>query len=284
MHYRWLADLRLPGRANRRDYFSGIDSPDHCLDKHHFRQYPHKVDYQYNSRGFRDDEWPEDLESLREAIWCLGDSFTVGLGQPYDHIWPQVLARASGKRTINVSMDGASNNWIARHARQISECITPKHMVIMWSYLHRRELPDIRLTDEHRRSFHAPGKDLTITSDFENFAACKLMISGAKGQILQAAIPNHKTDPQDIWDGIKGRDWPQRAPQTQEQFYSLPKAILQEIQHQHRVLEPLQCHYEYLDLFSDVHLIPYLDRARDGHHFDILTSRYVVDLVLPLVT
>lgn len=135
-----LPDYILRSRMNQHWDHSGIDSLENCLNKKHFEEYPHKVSYVYNSRGFRDAEWPEDHDQLQNAIWCVGDSFTVGLGSPYEHIWPQRLQQALGQRTINVSMDGASNNWISRRACGILQTVAPKTMVIQWSYIARREL------------------------------------------------------------------------------------------------------------------------------------------------
>ena len=71
-----LPDLILTSRQNQVWAESGIDSLKNCVNKQHFKSYPHPVEYQYNSRGFRDDTWPSNLE---ESIWCIGDSFTVGI-------------------------------------------------------------------------------------------------------------------------------------------------------------------------------------------------------------
>lgn len=135
-----LPEIYIHSRANQVWQYSGMDSPEYNRDSVHFLNYPHVVSYRYNSRGFRDQEWPHSLEQLQNCIWCVGDSFTVGLGQPIQHIWPQRLSAESGRRTINVSMDGASNQWISRTAQYIIQHIAPKHLVIMWSYTHRREL------------------------------------------------------------------------------------------------------------------------------------------------
>jgi hypothetical protein len=134
-----LPDFVLPSRVNQCWQYSGIDSIEHCLDKNHFEQYPHSVIYNYNSRGFRDQEWPNTIEELANAIWCIGDSFTVGIGSPLTHTWPWLLQQQTGRRVINVSMDGASNMWIARKSLDIVNKIKPTHVVIQWSYISRRE-------------------------------------------------------------------------------------------------------------------------------------------------
>lgn len=114
---------------------SGLDTLARCLNKEWFTQYPYTVNYNYNSRGFRDTEWPD---SLADAIWCIGDSFTVGIGAPIEHTWPYLLAQATGICTVNISMDGASNDWISNMSNIVSKHITPRHIIHQWSYIHRR--------------------------------------------------------------------------------------------------------------------------------------------------
>ena len=122
-----LPKLVIPSRINQHWIESGMDSYDLCVDKKHFKKYPHTVKYYYNSRGFRDREWPNSVD---DCIWCVGDSFTVGLGVPHEHSWSYILGERLNKRTINVSMDGASNTWIRRQAVQILE-LQPKLLILM---------------------------------------------------------------------------------------------------------------------------------------------------------
>ena len=130
----------LPSRANQHWAESGIDSLGNCLNRRHFLNYAHNVDYQYNSRGFRDADWPNTITALENAIWCVGDSFTVGLGSPVEHTWPYILQQQTGRRCINLSMDGASNQWIARKIQELAQEVVPKNVIIHWSYINRREL------------------------------------------------------------------------------------------------------------------------------------------------
>lgn len=134
-----LPGVSVDNLRNLRRQYSGTDSPEQCLDLDHFNQCPDAIDYCYNSRGFRDQEWPQDATQLRTAIWCVGDSYTVGLGSAFVNTWPQRLALRTGQRVVSVAMDGASNQWIARRAGQICREIDPQNLVIQWSYLHRRE-------------------------------------------------------------------------------------------------------------------------------------------------
>lgn len=275
-----LADFVLHTRANQHCAYNGIDSPDQCLDIEHFDRYPHTVDYQFNSRGFRDDEWPQDMDQLRQAIWCVGDSFTVGVGQPYAHIWPQVLSTRTGRRTINVAMDGASNAWIARRSRQIQQEIAPTRMIIMWSYWHRRELPDVSLPDEKRRLLHAD--DLDHSLDIEEFERCSGWID-PQGTVDQCLIPNYSgvlVDLGKIWNDIRGPSWPQSVPLDRGSFDRLPPAIIQEIEELHACTKFFLDFYRAQSAVTNMISVPRLDVARDGHHFDVATSEWLVDRLM----
>ena len=97
--------------------------------------YPYPISYSINSRGFRDSEWPNNLD---EVVWCLGDSFTKGVGVPFEHTWPSILQSQTKKRCINLGIDGAANRLILNIAKQIVFEHNPKYMIIMWSYPNRR--------------------------------------------------------------------------------------------------------------------------------------------------
>lgn len=153
-----LPELMLHTLAGQTELFSAIDSPEECKDRRWFKKYPHTFDYQYNSRGFRDREWPDDLD---RAIWCIGDSFTVGVGSPQSHSWPSVLSQLTGVHTVNVSMTGASNDWISKVAGLIADSVTPRCMVIMWSYINRREMPIDQHRDQKWKTFYHDIQDQT---------------------------------------------------------------------------------------------------------------------------
>ena len=134
-----MPDLVLPSRVNQHWHMSGMDNPRYCNSKTHWYQYPYEVEYCYNSRGFRDQDWPIEFHN---TIWCLGDSFTVGIGSPVQHTWWYQLGMLTQQRVINISMDGASNQWISRKACDILNSGLCDTMVIQWSYTHRRERTD----------------------------------------------------------------------------------------------------------------------------------------------
>lgn len=183
-----LQDLRLPELENCEKLESGLDSLELCSDKNAFLNYPFKFTYKYNSRGFRDYDWP--TESLEDVIWCIGDSFTQGLGCPLEHTWPKLLEKETGKKTITVAMDGASNQWIHRRSLQIIQEIQPKNMVVMWSFFNRRESKNSSISDLERRIWVS-----TKTTDMDDFICSLLLFQSLQKKkqntnIIHLTVPN----------------------------------------------------------------------------------------------
>jgi len=284
-----LSDFILQSRANKIWNYSGIDSPSNCVDKKHFNNYPYPVDYRYNSRGFRDAEWPE-LTELVNSIWCVGDSFTVGLGAPYSHSWPSVLKSVSKKNTINISMDGASNDWIARRVLSILSTVSPQNIVIQWSFFSRVESTDTTLSDEDRRK-QFDNNDISVRNQFDNFKKNFLLIESAKSKtnIIHSFIPNafSLSDLKNIWNKLKGIGWPAHPPKTRKDLYSLESFIIDELATFDNLekFENIEIYLEYCELLSNVNIINYtqIDWARDAFHYDINTATKIVDEILPLL-
>jgi hypothetical protein len=280
-----LPDFILPSRVNQCWEYSGIDSIEYCRDKKHFESYPHNITYNYNSRGFRDAEWSNDLEELQSAIWCVGDSFTVGIGSPLEHTWPWLLSATTGQRVINISMDGASNMWIARQATLIQQEIGPKNITIMWSYVHRREIENQNLNSEQRRLFTVRSNGL---EDLLNLKDCMAMVNYRN--TIQLAIPEYGPDVVDFqstWKNIRGVDWPTRAPSTLDEMLALPAFVQTELKENFQTWTDLQQSIEQQNLLPNLEhnfiKVNRLDLARDGHHFDLITSQWVVDQIVQLL-
>jgi hypothetical protein len=264
-----LPNLCLPSRVNQTWQYSGLDSPGHAIDKKHFENYRHKITYNYNSRGFRDQEWPDNMQELRNAIWCIGDSFTVGLGSPLEHTWPFRLSKISNQRIVNVSMDGASNEWIARTAENIVREIGPAQLVIMWSYTHRREHNNVSFNDEQRRLDSS--KLDSSDDDWQNFLRCKNKIDSIASSSVQFSIPffHNLVDVDTCWNNIRDKDWPP-PPKDINELNSMPGYILTEIETIHNCLNKLRQRLTLPTIYVDR-----LDVARDGHHFDLITADWV---------
>ena len=238
--------LYLEYLANVTMDTTGLDSLKACINKRFFLKYPNKISYDYNSRGFRDTEWPSD-NKLKNCTWCLGDSFTVGLGQPLEETWPQLLQSKTNTRSINISMDGASNQWIARKAKYILNEINPIALIIQWSYITRRESSNGSLPDNERRIQGNIHKDNGL-----EFSKCILEVEKHKANttVIHTFIPNwtFNDDTKSVFgqDGFWNLMWG---------YHELKDAMIAMSTHQ-------------------------LDFARDYHHYGPKTSaRYVDDII-----
>jgi hypothetical protein len=276
-----LSDFILHSRANARREYTGIDSFNRCLNKEHFKNYPYPVEYAYNSRGFRDTEWPESSEELKNAIWCIGDSFTAGVGSPLEHTWPFLLQQQTGRRCINIGMDGASNAWISRRARQIIHEINPTHMVVLWSYVHRRELPNVDISDEARKlHFDKSNSEL---DDFKDFINCYTNLKNctASVNIFNGTIPCSGMINDHGWNDIKDPSWPEFLPTTQVEFDQLPCHVKQETSdiYSNDQLETWFIKNNFCNI-NQLTELSMLDYARDYHHFDCITSEFFVKQIL----
>lgn len=293
-----LPDFILPNFKDLILTESGLDSHSHCLNKAWFETFPHVVQYSYNSRGFRDSEWPATEHELRSAIWCIGDSFTAGLGSPLAHSWVNILQQNTNQRCINVSLDGASNEWIARKALRVLSEIQPKKMVIQWSYFSRGELTDDTLHDEDRR---IPIRDdITSTGMVANFIRLFNQVDQAanSGQVIHSLIPNARILLDDYplkWARLAGSGWP-KLPTTAESFNNLPKFVIEELNTAGELNEFTQvCTSQDWRQF-DALLAPalgqapslvqvsQLDYARDYHHYDVKTARNFINSISHLVS
>jgi hypothetical protein len=295
-----LPDFILPSRQNQVWAESGIDSYAECKDKKHFKSYPHKVEYRYNSRGFRDIEWPETLEELKECIWCFGDSFTVGIGSPIDHIWPNILQNKINCRCINVSMDGASNNWIARKAARVLNEISPKYIVIHWSFITRYEDGDESLRDEHRRRHVLITETHARLIDQFNKLINQIEAVKNKSNIIHSFIPNYLVDKKNadliinrIWQSLRGNDWPLSPPLDRFQLMNLDPAMLSELTQVNAIDYLIKLYNEQVSIsqltntFNKILYIPEItkqDLARDGHHYDSITATNFVEQLVDLIS
>ena len=293
-----LPDIILHSRVNKRWSESGIDSLAKCLDKQHFRNFTqhHDVNYVYNSRGFRDDEWPTTIKELKKCIWCFGDSFTVGLGSALSNTWVNILQQQSGIRCINISMDGASNKWISRKIQDVIRTIAPTNIVVQWSYFNRDELPNANLSDEDRR-LHPHANEETVTEEFLRFKShvaslppCVVHTFIPRASVVDAFYYIDITTMERSWDNIRDESWG-NIPLTVPQLFMLSPAIRTELSNiafngineykrlKHCVYLPsiLQ---RIIKCNAPIKIIPQIDMARDSHHYDVLTANKYVEYIL----
>ena len=217
---------------------SGLDNPKECMDKDHFQNYPKKISYKYNANGFRDHAWPEDLS---DVIWCVGDSFTVGIGQPFEETWPQILEKKILKRCLNIGEDACSNDTIALRALEIYKIYKPKLIIIMWSYFHRRRV--------NNQNVYSDKTNFGSKQDIENFAKNFLIVDNLPIKKIHLTVPNALPDSNKC---------------SKKEFdYILSKFDF---------LDQTQ--------INKINIFKQLDYARDYHHFDIKTSELVTDLII----
>jgi len=157
---------------------SGIDTLEHCHDKEHYLAYTKDISYRYNSRGFRDDEWPENLS---DVIWCVGDSMTAGIGQPFAESWPQLLQQKTGKRCLNLGEDGCSNDTISLRVNDIVNTYKPKLIVIMWSYFFRRRINGVDVRYDEC--------DFGNKEDLKNFLKNYRFVNNLPTTVIHSVIP-----------------------------------------------------------------------------------------------
>lgn len=239
-----LLQLKLDFFKNKSFEYTGLDSVEECCVnrpalKKHFLSYPHKVTYHYNERGFRDIKWPGDIDE--KTLFCFGDSFTVGLGCPIEHTWVHLLRETTKRTCINISMDGASNNFLKRKMIYTMEKIKPKNLIVQWSYVHRREHGDDFLDDMARRIWFSDNAN--DEEDFNNTLNC----------IQEVELCAKKTNTKIVHTFIP--------------FFAKDEYAV-------RV-------FQYLDENNFCYVkFEQIDKARDSHHYDIQTSRQLVENIV----
>tara|TARA_R110000782_G_scaffold126511_1_gene218048 strand:- start:1 stop:672 length:672 start_codon:yes stop_codon:yes gene_type:complete len=157
---------------------SGMDTLEECHDKDHYLSYTKDISYRYNSRGFRDHEWPEDLS---DVVWCVGDSFTVGMGQPFEETWPQLLGKKLGKTCLNIGEDGCANDTMALRIQEICKLHSPKLVVVMWSYFARRRV--------NGENVHHDRNHFGVDKDMANFSKNFKIVNELPTKIINLLIP-----------------------------------------------------------------------------------------------
>jgi hypothetical protein len=100
-----LSGLQVTHLKNENFQYFGSDNPAQSYIKEIFKNdltdyyaYPHHIDYKFNSRGLRDEEWPKNLT---DVIWAVGDSATLGIGVPYQTTYVNVLKKLTNEHVIN---------------------------------------------------------------------------------------------------------------------------------------------------------------------------------------
>jgi len=192
-------------------------------------------------------------------------------------------------------MDGASNDWISRRGGQIISAVAPRLMIVQWSYLHRRELAST--SETQRRLWQA------FYQDFRD-ASWPLHVEFDQINQLPSAIQQEiQNDP--YWVNIATPDDHDRRLDHPDREEILSEsadldnllANIQRLDSQqstqiiHTFIPRISPNAEQFQKWLESNMgsrlwIPEIqqqDRARDGHHYDIITAQSLVESVLELL-
>ena len=241
---------------NRKNFYTKnleMDCPELCIDIDHYNNFKKEIVYSFNSRGFRDTEWPET--NLDECIWCFGDSALVGLGNPHDETWSAVLGKH--RKTINISMLGSSPNWTARMAADVLREIKPRCIVIQWTFIPRREEVDELSIDGYRQlPFIESRDDIGPAADIRNLANCINTVNQAN---THGACIIHSWNPE-----YCRIEYPAHSPYT--------NIVVKSLKHYHNI----ELEHAVLDNRQ-------LDVSRDGYHYGVKTAENYANNYLEII-
>lgn len=260
-----------------------------------FDSYPYPIDYSFNSRGFRDREWPNDINDLQNSIWCIGDSVTTGIAAPVTHNWVSVLENAINQRCINISLTASSNDWIFRKGIEVLTTIKPKTIIFQWSFIPRGESNNTMLSDEERvLHFQSDLSPENLWKGFKSKIDYIELIKNNTNIIYyfppywNVLLVKSYNELEQQWKSILGEQWGD-CPYDIQSFNLLNDCILKELKHfklYDIINESCEYRSKFLNLMNGlkyVELSEYQDRSRDGYHPDIITSNYVVNKILELL-
>jgi hypothetical protein len=151
----------------------------------------------------------------------------------------------------------------------------------MWSYLHRREAQQ-HINDIDRRVHYVRS---SVAEDFENFEQCRNSVKNccAESNLIEFIIPGWEPGLTQLsWNNVRDPAWPELV----QNLKTTDTAILTELQQLHGIDVEILAQQLLLQdqIFNGVIQVPQLDLARDGHHFDVVTSDWVVNQILPRLT
>lgn len=97
-----------------------------------------KIEYKFNSHGFRADEFEEGANS----ILFLGCSFTLGTGLTYKDTWPYIVSQNFGLKNYNLGVSGGSNDTAFRLGNHYIPKLKPSFVVFAGTAADRLDVID----------------------------------------------------------------------------------------------------------------------------------------------
>jgi hypothetical protein len=189
--------IDIPFYANLHTDNLGLDSKQHAFDSRMFDQHP-PIQYQFNEVGFR--THPVD-QFQSDAILVLGDSFTLGLGNNASDRFSNIIEQKLQHQVLNFSLNGASNDWIARKLQQLLALFKPRAIVVHYTFSHRRERPITDWHDDERTQCEPHYSSQENYQNWqENFA--KICSLAGNTRLVHSFIPNWHDQPVNYADLI----------------------------------------------------------------------------------
>ena len=102
------------------------------------------INYQFNSYGFRSDEFCEI-----DNLVSIGCSFTMGIGIPYESTWSYIISKKLNLANFNLSIDGASADCCFRMALNWIPQLKPKIVLYQSPEISRLEWFDDKNIEPH---------------------------------------------------------------------------------------------------------------------------------------
>lgn len=177
--------INIPFYANLQANSLGLDSREHSINRRMFDQHP-LVTYKFNEIGFRTHSV---VEVEPDAILVLGDSFTLGLGNNLADRYTDILEQQLSHQVLNFSLNGASNDWIARTLQKLLKLFCPRAIIIHYTFSHRRERPFPNWHDDERTECEP---FYSSDENFNNWMTNFNLICSTAGDIklIHSFIPN----------------------------------------------------------------------------------------------
>jgi hypothetical protein len=170
-------------------------------------------------------------------------------------------------------MDGASNDWISRMAQSIRREFPNAIIVAHWSFLHRRELSIEAVLEKRFPDFYKSVADTgwPICNSLDDF---KKMPAFIQQEITQL------------------HNWPEPVTDEHRRVYYTHTTIQDDIVNARTCMQQLTGAVVHTAIpnwapataqpgFDNVILTTQLDYARDALHYDVLTSAWLVDQIIP---
>jgi hypothetical protein len=169
--------------------------------------------------------------------------------------------------------------------------VQPKLVIIHWSHFFRDEDTDSSKTDEDRRLQHS--QNISTKYQLEKFFTCLQSVEEQKQSthVIHSFIPNGPSVYDSAravkeWNSIKGSSWP-TSPTTLAEFDQLMPWVKNELRRFNRYnlfRDSLEFKLEFKDSVVAIPELEQIDRARDGHHYDMLTATNFVEQLATVIS